>query len=576
MRPRNAPFLARDFATALAVVVVSCAFSAAVLAEDWPQYRGPTRDGKTPERILHWPPTETWTRAVGAGFAAALVVGDRAYTEGWTEAGGGTNTVWCLDAWSGDVVWSTSYPSGPGWPLYPGPRATPTVTGGYVYTFSPDGQLRRFDAATGAMTLVDALPAGIPGFGAASSPLIVGGRIFLNAGGNAGVAYDAATGERLWPQAFSGTASHASAIHFTWNAQDIVAFFADDQLVGRDPVTGAEVFTYPFTGVPTNTADPIVSGDHVFISASYGRGCARLQLRTGVLALDWYKGSDDLDDGIRNEENSSILHDGHLYGINSAGDLRCVDFATGSTVWRKGAIGTESSIVMAGDEFLLLSDRTKDLVRVQPTPSAYTELGRFNTTYRGNHFTAPTLAHGQIIVRGNDAPGQLTCYALYYGLSVAVAAPGGGSVDATDGSTHAPGTVLTVTAIPAAGMAFDGWGGDLSGRIPKRDLAMSRPRSIVAAFAADADDDGMADYWEDLYGLDAADSADAADDPDLDGLTNLDEYIEGTHPLVDDNASDNDASGAGCAPGASSPVWLFAVGVILMLRASAMGSAGAP
>jgi outer membrane protein assembly factor BamB len=551
-------------ATLVAIATIPFLFLPAHAA-DWPQYRGPTRDGKTTEQIMHWPPTNTWTRTVGAGFAEASVVGDRLYTEGYSETGGGKNTLWCLDAWSGEVIWSTSYSSGPGFAPYPGPRATPTVTGGHVYTFSPDGGLRRFDAATGAMTLIDTLATGIPDFGAASSPLIVDGRLFLNAGGYAGVAYDVVTGTRLWPPAFSGTASHASPIYLTWNGQDIVAFFANDRLTGRDPATGAERFTYPFTGVPTNTADPIQSGNHIFISASYGRGCARLNMGTGTLTLDWYKGNTDLDDGIRNEQNGSILHDGYLYGINAAGDLRCVDFGTGLAVWRQGLIGTESSIVMADGEFLVLSNLSKDLIRVQPTPSAYIETGRFHTASSDDLFTAPTLAHGQIFVRSNNVPGQLTCYALYYTLSVA--ATGGGSVDALDGSTHDPGTTLTVTATPSAGTVFDGWDGDLSGRQPVRDVVMSRPRSIVAAFAEDADADGMADYWEDAYDLDSSDPADAAGDPDLDGLTNLDEYLADSDPLRDNNASDS-----GCAPGTSSPLWVAALAFVLVLRAIGFGN----
>jgi outer membrane protein assembly factor BamB len=185
----------------------------------------------------------------------------------------GQDTVSCLQATTGKVLWQTRYPAGAG--DYGGPRATPTIHGGNVYTLSRDGLALCLNAATGKQVwrrdIARETRAAVPGWGFASSPLIQGGLVLFNIG-RAGVALNKTNGTIVWSSG-AGTAGYASPVPFALaSKQTGVAIFAGDGIMAVNPASGRILWQYPWkTSFDVNAADPIFSGDKVFISSNYGK-----------------------------------------------------------------------------------------------------------------------------------------------------------------------------------------------------------------------------------------------------------------------------------------------------------------
>ena len=419
--------------------------TAAATAGDWPRYRGANHDGISSETIV-WPPTEIWRANVGWGYSQVTVSQGRVYTMGWSSSSG-DDTVYCFDEGSTGndpaPLWTHSYAcSSSGDGGYSGTRATPTVDGNEVYTLSHQGNLYCFNKVSGGVLWNKLVNSGRPGWAFAGSPLIdnVKNLVILNVGGS-GTAVDKNSPHNvIWNHA--GTAGHASPMPFTWNSQRTVAIFDADEVVGVDPDGGAVRWSYPWSGASTNAADPIVSGDYVFISTGYTKGCARLNLGSGTLTTNWYKDcSGDAADGIRNKENCSVLYTGYRYGINDGGQLRCVDWATGNIQWSQGGFGTEGSVMIAGGELVAMSS-SGDLVIVQASSAAYNELHRQDNILGGDTWTCPVVANGKLYIRSHQ--GTLVCFDVGGGVpTVAITiatSPSGRAITVDTTSYTAPQT----------------------------------------------------------------------------------------------------------------------------------------
>lgn len=387
----------------LALVLLAAA-AVPLQAADWPQWRGPRRDGISGETgwLTSWPAgglKRLWTARLGEGFSSVAVTGGRVYTMG---NAGDKDTVYCLAAGTGRVVWRYSYPCPAG--DYGGTRATPTVEANRVYTFSREGQAFCLSAASGATVwakdLRREIGASPPHWGFASSPLVLGRLVIYNAG-SAGTALDKDTGRVVW-KSRAGTAGYASPVAYTVGGQRGVAIFTGTSLVGVDPASGRLLWQYPWqTDYEVNAADPIFAGDTVFISSNYNRGCALLRLGRGPRpAVVWENRN------MRNHFNSCVLLGGYLYG-NDQNTLKCIDLRTGAQTWQRRGIG-KGGLIAANGNLLVLTERGT-LVLSRANPSQYTELAHASVL-SGTCWTHPVLANGLVYCRSHE--GELTCLDL--------------------------------------------------------------------------------------------------------------------------------------------------------------------
>ena len=371
---------------------------------DWPQWRGPNRNGVSPEKGLRtqWPangPRRAWAANVGQGFSSVAVNGGRLYTMGNT---GGQDVVTCLQAATGKGVWRHRYPAGAG--DYGGPRATPTVHENNVYTLSRDGLAFCLNAASGKVVwrrdIARETGARSPGWGFAGSPLIQGSLVLYNIGAS-GAALDKKTGRIVWTSG-SGLAVYASPVPFTAGGRSGVAVFVAEGIVAVDPANGRRLWQHPWrTSFDVNAADPIFAGDTVFISSNYGKGGALLRIGAGNRPSVVWESRE-----MRNHFNSCVLVGGALYG-NDENTLKCVDLGTGEERWRRRGMG-KGGLIAAVDKLIVLTERGQ-LSLLAATPARFTELASAKVM-DGVCWTHPVLANGLLYCRSHE--GTLVCLDL--------------------------------------------------------------------------------------------------------------------------------------------------------------------
>jgi outer membrane protein assembly factor BamB len=369
-------------------------------AADWPQWRGPQRNGISAETgwLTRWPaagPKRLWSARVGEGFSSVAVAGGRVYAIGNAS---NQDRVSCLNAETGKPVWSYAYASPAG--DYGGPRATPVLDGGNVYTFSRDGVALCLNAGNGKVVWQKDLRretgAQPPQWGFAGSPLISGNLAIYNLGA-AGTGVDKGTGKIVWRSATEAS-GYASPLAYTVGNQQGVAIFTASAIAGLNPANGRLLWQFPWqTNFGVNAADPIFSGNTVFISSNYEKGCALLRLGGGQPAAVWQNRN------MRNHFNSCVLVGGALYG-NDQGTLKCIDLATGAGRWQQRGMG-KGGLISAGGNLLVMTERG-ELLLAKAAPDRYTELARAQVL-TGTCWTHPVLANGRIYCRSHE--GDLVC-----------------------------------------------------------------------------------------------------------------------------------------------------------------------
>jgi outer membrane protein assembly factor BamB len=388
----------------LILVLPACS----VNAIDWYRWRGPDLNGISKETgwTVAWPkegPAMLWKASVSTGFSSVAVSQGRVFTMG-NESD--VDTVYCLDEKTGAVRWKHSYRC----ELQPkyyegGPGATPTVDGDRVFTISKNGDVFCFETASGKIVwqkhLQKDLGAKRPEWGFAGSALVLGNKLFLNAG-EAGAALDKRSGEVLWKSA--GTAAgYATPVPLTIEGKSCLAIFAAKALALVEAETGRELWRHPWvTGWDINAADPIVHGDKIFIS-SFSRGCALLEASLTKATVLWENKN------MGNHFNSCVLVNGSIYGVDGNTDkpgveLRCLDFATGAVQWAQKGVGL-GSLMAADQKLIVLSDRG-ELVVAEASPQSFKTLARAQVL-GGKCWTQPVLSNGRIYCR--NAQGTLVC-----------------------------------------------------------------------------------------------------------------------------------------------------------------------
>jgi outer membrane protein assembly factor BamB len=396
-------------ATGVVVCAVILLCAGWVCGQDWPQWRGPGRDGKVTgfNAPQTWPKTLTvkWKAKVGLGDATPALVGDKLYA--FTRQGG-DEVILCLDAGSGRELWRHKYAaqsvSGPAGRQHPGPRSSPAVADGKVVTLGVAGVVSCVEASTGKLVWrKDPFPRVVPTFFTSMSPIIVDGAAIVHVGGSsqgAIVALDLATGAEKWRWGDEGP-EYASPAVLTAEGTKQIVTLTTKSVVGLGAADGKLLWKIPFAPARRayNAATPIVDGQTVIYTGA-GRGTTAVKIEKsgdGFAAKQLWKNGE-----IAVQYNTPVLTGGLLFGLSDRGNLFCIDAKTGKSAWTDTARHGRgfAAIVAAGSAVLALPS-TSELIAFKPSGEAYAELARIKVAETPT-YAYPVIAGGRIFVKDND------------------------------------------------------------------------------------------------------------------------------------------------------------------------------
>ncbi len=382
---------------------------------DWPQWRGPRRDGKSRETglLTDWPedgPAMLWSaEGLGEGFSTVAIADERIYTTGMF---GRQGRLICLDM-NGNALWQADY--GEEWRgSYSGTRSTPTVHDGSVYVISGVGQVAAFDAATGENRWqVDALEQhnGRHGsWGVAESPLIVNNKVIFTVGSQDAmlVALDTGTGQTVWTTPGKGrTAAYCSPLAVEWAGKTLIIGMVDDYIFVVDAADGALQWSYAVTNyirrnrsIHPNT--PVFKDGRFFVSSGYNMGGIQFEISEDGQTITETWRTDVMD----THHGGFILHDGYLYGTswdgNNNGNWVCLDWMTGDvhydTNWH-----TKGSMTFAAGMLYCYEDRDGHLGLVPATPDGFNVISSFVIEHGdGRHWSHPVIFEKRLYMRRGD------------------------------------------------------------------------------------------------------------------------------------------------------------------------------
>ena len=381
--------------------------SSSLFAGDWPNWRGSDFNGVSKEINLDLEfgqegPKLLWEFDPGKGFSSISVASGKAYLMGNK---GDVDTVYCLDAVSGKLVWKHSYAEKLDPKYYQGgTSSTPTVADGKVYTISKDGKTFCLDAMTGKVVwqtdVAQEYGFKRPTWGFAGSVLVVDDLLILNAG-KAGLALNKTTGKLVWG-ANKEPGGYATAVPFENSGKKVIAMFGSDNLMGLEPSTGKMLWEYKWnTKHGVNAADPIIIGDRIFISSGYGTGCAMIKVE-GVNVSELWRNRN-----IKTKMSGAVLINGLLFGPDESEGLKCIDPDTGAEYWAEKKF-KQGALCAADGKLIVLSEKG-ELAVVEASKDGYHELS--SAKVLGSQCWAmPVVANGRLYVR--DSKRAAKCFDL--------------------------------------------------------------------------------------------------------------------------------------------------------------------
>jgi outer membrane protein assembly factor BamB len=347
-----------------------------------------------------------WQAEVGTGFSSFAVAQGRVFTLGHQDE---KDTVYCLEAGTGRVLWTHAYPSDLGDHFFEGgPTATPTVCGEFVYTLGRGGDLFCLEAPTGrtvwSKNVREETGCPAPAWGFGGSPLAWEDLLILNVG-EAGLALYRATGRVVWKSA-AKEPGYSTPLPVGHGPDALVVLGSGKSYLAVHPRNGQEAWRLRWiTQNGANAADPVLDAGRIFLSTGYGKGAALFRLGAGEPEPVW------LGKAMRTQMNSCVLLGGHLYGVDGdtteKSTLKCIALENGEEKWSRGSL--ESGSLMAADGRLIVLGGTGELEVGKASPQGFTPTARARIL-DGKCWTVPVLSGGRLYAR--NAAGRVVCLDL--------------------------------------------------------------------------------------------------------------------------------------------------------------------
>jgi len=395
---------------ALAISTSVCPALAADAPADWPCWRGPNHDGKSPDTGLlkHWPadgPPKLWqTSGIGAGFAGVTVSDGTVYVPGQVD---GKLFLFAFDM-EGKLRWKT--PVDKAWTKnYGGSRGSAAIDSGKAYVLSGHGLLACMDAKTGKplwSASARKMKGSPGGWGYAETPLIVGNMVVFKPGGrNCIVALNKVTGKPVWASTgFSAGPEYSSCTPVSFGGAEMIVTGTRGGVVGVSARTGKMMWMNDFSANNTaNCPTPAYADGHIFWANGYRKGGICLKLSgtgSAVKATEVYRTAD-----MVCHHGGYIIDQGHVYGNNGNG-WACLNLKTGQTKWKADGVG-KGSVVWADGMLYLFSQRGGQAGLATCSPTGLEMKGTFNVAGKGPSWAHPVVIGGRLYLRYDD---NLYCF----------------------------------------------------------------------------------------------------------------------------------------------------------------------
>jgi len=383
--------------------------------DDWPQWRGPDRDGicKEDGLLTKWPeggPPLAWrSEGLGIGFSSLAVAKGSLFTLGDLEDG---SYAIALKEEDGSLIWKTKIGEAGGHRKYPGTRSTPTVDRGQVFVLNQHSDLACLDAGSGKLIWKRNLVADfggkmMSGWKYSESPLVDGDRVVCTPGGKDGtlLAVDRNSGAKLWQTSdWTDAAAYSSAVVATIQGKKQYVQLTGNSVAGVEADTGKVLWKAPRTGKTAVIPTPIIDGDLVFVTSGYGIGCNGFRISKD--GDTWSAEEIYANKELANHHGGVVLVDGHVYGATGS-TFRCVELESGDGVFNERSAG-KGSTLYAGGRFILRSEGGP-VALIKASPEGMQEVSRFDQPDRSEHraWPHPVIANGKLYLRDQDL---LLCY----------------------------------------------------------------------------------------------------------------------------------------------------------------------
>lgn len=408
-------------------------FSTQLTAQDWPDWRGTNRDGIWNESgIIEKFDSDTipiqWSVPVNPGYSGPTVANGKVYLTDRIEKPQQKERVLCFDEQSGKKVWEYAYQceySGVGYPA--GPRASVVLNQGKAYSLGTMGHFFCFDAANGKVLWKKDLNTEyeivMPIWGIASTPLIVDEKIIVQVSGSnhaSIVAFNKNTGKEIWRN-LDDRAGYSAPILIEKNGKRVVVNWTEHSLSGLNPETGDVFWRFPWkTGSGMSISTPVLSDDHIFVSAFYS-GSLLVKLGDDYTTAEkvWQRSgeSERKTDALHCVINTPIILGKYIYGVDSYGELRCLDFNSGDRIWEDQTAVKRNRWAnihfIKHDDKIWMFNEQGELLITELSPNGFHEIDRAfliaptkKQLGRGVTWSHPAFANKHIFIR-NDK--QLVC-----------------------------------------------------------------------------------------------------------------------------------------------------------------------